>query len=199
LLEVARQCSIASPAVGVDIIFFDAEDWGKDGGGAEAEDSYALGTQYWTRQPHVPGYTASYGILLDMVGARDARFRQEGYSREVAGYVLEKVWSAAHTAGFGQYFLYEPGGWVTDDHVYVNRMGIPSIDIIGSDPVTGSGFGKHWHTHGDRMEGHRREYLTGGGADPPAGTLRFSRTLSGISTALVMAGVPRWRSARLGR
>ncbi|MBL7949317.1 MAG: M28 family peptidase, partial [Bacteroidia bacterium] len=88
LLEIARQLSMHPPSVGVDIIFFDEEDWGKAGGGREAEDSYALGTQYWTRQPHVPGYTASYGILLDMVGARGAKFRQEGYSREAAGYIV---------------------------------------------------------------------------------------------------------------
>ncbi|MBL7948961.1 MAG: M28 family peptidase, partial [Bacteroidia bacterium] len=111
-----------------------------------------LGTQYWTRQPHVPGYTASYGILLDMVGARGAKFRQEGYSREAAGYIVDKVWSTANANGFSDYFPYQPGGWVTDDHVYVNRMGIPSIDIIGSDPTAVSGFGKHWHTHRDSIE-----------------------------------------------
>lgn len=152
LLEIARQLSLHPPSVGVDIIFFDAEDWGKAGGGREAEDSYALGTQYWTRQPHVPGYTASYGILLDMVGARGAKFRQEGYSREAAGYIVDKVWSTANANGFSDYFPYQPGGWVTDDHVYVNRMGIPSIDIIGSDPTAVSGFGKHWHTHRDSIE-----------------------------------------------
>lgn len=152
LLEVARQLSLREPSVGIDIIFFDAEDWGKAGGGPASEDSYALGTQYWTKQPHQPGYTASYGILLDMVGARGAKFRQEGNSRDAAGFVLEKVWSAANASGFGNYFSYEPGGWVTDDHVYVNRMGIPSIDIIGSDPASNSGFGKHWHTHRDSID-----------------------------------------------
>ncbi|MFM2206370.1 MAG: hypothetical protein RL213_345 [Bacteroidota bacterium] len=151
LLEMARQFSIQAPAVGVDIAFFDAEDWGQKGGGMEAQDSYALGTQYWTRQPHVPGYVAEYGILLDMVGARNAQFRLEGNSNYSAPSVNMKIWDAAARLGYSNCFLKEQGGYVTDDHVYVIRYGIPSIDIIGSDPSTASGFGQHWHTHADDL------------------------------------------------
>jgi Zn-dependent M28 family amino/carboxypeptidase len=151
LLELARQFSAQAPSVGVDIAFFDAEDWGQKGGGMEAQDSYALGTQYWTRQPHVPGYVAEYGILLDMVGARNAQFRVEGNSNYSAPSVNMKVWDAAARLGYSNYFLKEQGGYVTDDHVYVIRYGIPSIDIIGSDASTGSGFGSHWHTHADDL------------------------------------------------
>ncbi|MFM2135086.1 MAG: hypothetical protein RL021_486 [Bacteroidota bacterium] len=151
LLELARQFALRQPSVGVDIALFDAEDWGKNGGGAEGLDSYGLGTQYWTRQPHVPGYTAEYGILLDMVGAVNAQFRMEGNSSQVAPGLNEKVWRTAARLGYSNYFLYEQGGYVTDDHVYVIRYGIPCIDIIGSDNVTATGFGRHWHTHADDL------------------------------------------------
>ncbi len=152
LMEVARQLKLNNPAIGVDIAFFDAEDWGKEGGGPGSEDSYALGTQYWAKKTHVNNYNAEYGILLDMVGAKNAQFRKEGLSRQAAGFVIDKVWSIAQRLGYSSYFLYEDGGWITDDHVYVNRMNIPAIDIINTLPGSAGGFASHWHTHKDNMD-----------------------------------------------
>jgi hypothetical protein len=152
LMELARIMHLQRPSIGIDFAFYDAEDWGKEGGGPESEDSYALGTQFWAKQTHIPGYTAKYGILLDMTGARNAQFRWEGNSRQYAGFVLDKVWSTAANNGYSQYFLSEDGGWVIDDHVYINKINIPSIDIIGSDITSRSGFPKHWHTHADNMD-----------------------------------------------
>lgn len=150
LIELARLFSQQNPTVGVDIALFDAEDWGAKGGGQE--DSYALGTQFWTRQPHVAGYSANYGILLDMVGSKNAQFRLEGFSKEQASSVADKVWSSAASLGYSMYFLREDGGYVTDDHYYVIKYGIPCIDIIHSDRTTRHGFGTHWHTHKDDLE-----------------------------------------------
>ncbi len=152
LLEIARQLSTQAPAIGIDLICFDAEDWGKKDGGEESEDSYALGTQFWANSPHIPGYIADYGILLDMVGAKGAQFRMEGFSKQHAQFVIDKVWKTASRLGYSDYFLYQESGYVTDDHVYVNRINIPSIDIIHSNPSTRSGFGSHWHTHRDNMD-----------------------------------------------
>ena len=152
LMEITRQLSIHKTDLGIDIIFFDAEDWGMKDGGPEAEDSYCLGAQYWIKKPHVKDYTADFGILLDMVGAYGATFRKEGLSRTKAGFVVDKVWQMATRLGYSGYFLYEDGGWVTDDHVYVNKINIPSIDIINSKPGTKSGFVPHWHTHKDNLE-----------------------------------------------
>ena len=152
LMEMARQYSVSKPKIGVDFAFFDAEDWGKEGGGPESEDSYALGTQYWAKNLHVKNYSANYGILLDMVGGKDAQFRFEGLSYNRARSVVEKVWQAANNLGYSNYFLNQDGGWVTDDHVYVNNIGIPSIDIIHSSPGSRSGFASHWHTHNDNLE-----------------------------------------------
>ncbi len=79
LLEVARQLSMKLPDVGVDIVLFDLEDWGppSDMQIAYNEGYWALGSQYWSQNPHKYGYTAAYGILLDMVGAEGAEFRRE--------------------------------------------------------------------------------------------------------------------------
>ena len=152
LMEIARLLKTNKVDLGIDIIFFDAEDYGKEGGGSEAEDSYALGTQYWTKNLHVPGYTANYGILLDMVGAKNAQFRFEGLSYERASSVVQNVWKTAESLGYSNYFLHQDGGWVTDDHVYVNNIGIPAIDIIHSDLTSRNGFPSHWHTHADNMD-----------------------------------------------
>lgn len=152
LMEIARQLQKNKPDIGIDLAFFDAEDWGKEGGGPGAEDSYALGTQYWAKNLHVNNYTADFGILLDMVGAAGAQFRKEGSSKTEAGFVVEKVWQMATRLGYSGYFIFEDGGWVTDDHVYVNKINIPSIDIINSVPGTKSGFAPHWHTHRDNMD-----------------------------------------------
>ena len=150
LLELARVLNKTKPSVGVDIIFFDAEDYGAASGN---EDSWCLGTQYWARNKHIPNYRARYGILLDMVGAPGATFYREQISDNYAKYVVDKVWSKAAELGYGQYFVDKPGGAVTDDHVYVNQLaGIPAIDIIQYNPYSMTGFADYWHTVSDTME-----------------------------------------------
>ena len=151
LLEMARLMSKNLPALGVDIIFLDSEDYGASGG--TNEDSWCLGTQYWAQHPHVAGYKARFGILLDMVGAPESVFYREQASDYYAGSVVSTVWSQAKSLGFGQYFKDEKGGSITDDHIYVNKLsGIPTIDIIHYDPNSGTGFGAYWHTTHDTMD-----------------------------------------------
>ncbi|MBP6609548.1 MAG: M28 family peptidase [Paludibacter sp.] len=155
LLEIARQLNLQKSNVGVDIIFFDAEDYGApQNATGNTEDSWCLGTQYWCENLHVANYTAKYGILLDMVGAPNATFFKEQYSMEYASDVVNKVWSAAQGLGFGNYFKNDPVGAITDDHYYVNKLaGIPSIDIIQyRNEGQQSGFGHYWHTINDTMD-----------------------------------------------
>jgi len=151
LLEVARQLSVTKPGLGIDIAFFDAEDWGAKNSNPENEDSYALGTQYWAKNPHVENYSANYGILLDMTGARNATFMMEGNSMQSASNIVRKIWDIANHAGYSGYFIYNEVGFITDDHVYVIQMrNIPSVDIINTTPE--GRFASHWHTHRDNMD-----------------------------------------------
>ena len=156
LLEVARQLQQQAPAIGIDIIFFDAEDYGIPYfyQGAYKNDTWCLGSQYWGRVPHVDGYNARYGILLDMVGGRGATFLKEGVSLQYAEPVVKKVWRAAKKLGLENYFVDEHGGYVNDDHVPVNEIArIPCIDIVNCD-LNGelSSFGDFWHTLDDNMD-----------------------------------------------
>lgn len=151
LLEVARQLSLTdSLTQGVDILFVDAEDAGlpQFEPGSD-EDSWCLGTQLWAREQAQKGYKAQYGILLDMVGDPAASFPREYFSDQYASGIVSKVWSTAASLGFTQYFRDQPGGGITDDHLFINRiLQIPCIDIIHHDPRTGS-FPKTWHTIND--------------------------------------------------
>ena len=155
LIELARQFSIKNPKVGVDIILFDAEDYGQpeNSNFPVMENSWCLGSQYWSKNPHKANYFAQYGILLDMVGAKEATFRHEQISFYYGSKILQKVWRKANRLGFGNHFVFKNANQILDDHYYVNTItGIPTIDIIEYDPKTESNFNKHWHTHKDDID-----------------------------------------------
>ena len=139
--------------MGIDIIFVDAEDYGthRAYNGPHKEEYWALGSQYWARNPHVQGCTARFGILLDMVGGKNPEFRYESLSHNVAPNVNEKVWKTANALGFGRYFAQKEGGFVTDDHTFINKYSkVPTIDIVPYYPE--GDFFEHWHTVKDDMD-----------------------------------------------
>ena len=167
LLEVARILSTnPKPGIGIDIIFFDGEDWGNDVSFQKPvplrdgwESWWCMGSQYWGKNPHQPNYSAYYGILLDMVGGKDAKFFVEGYSKQFAPSIVDKVWDTASELGYSNYFIRRDGGAITDDHYFVNKYrNIPMIDIIPTDPIDNS-FGAFHHTHDDNMDLISKETL----------------------------------------
>lgn len=154
LIEIARLLKKDEINIGVDIILFDAEDYGQPSFSTErfVPDSYCLGSQYWAKNPHISNYKAEFGILLDMVGAANAVFTHEGNSISYANSYLQKVWKIGHQLGYSAYFSYLQTPAITDDHLYVNTLAkIPMIDIIQYDKTTQSGFGYYWHTHQDNI------------------------------------------------
>ena len=108
--------------------------------------------QYFTKNSlYTPTERPIYGILLDMVGGRSARFYREYFSEQAAPWVNSKVWQAARTEGITR-FINESRGAVTDDHLFITQAGIPCIDIIEcSHPQTGT-FAPTWHTMADNLE-----------------------------------------------
>ncbi|MDD2512301.1 MAG: M28 family peptidase [Proteiniphilum sp.] len=162
LLEIARQLQQQLPEIGVDLIFFDLEDWGQPSFERQQTkgDWWCVGSRYWAKQPHVENYRAKYGILLDMVGAANATFMKEGYSLQYASGIVERVWSIARKLGYGNYFPVQQGGYITDDHLSVNEMKrAPSIDIINLKRDTRTGFAPYWHTLNDDMRNIDRNTL----------------------------------------
>lgn len=161
MLELARL--LASEGLenyGVDLMFFDAEDYGLPAWETQyqvnSEYTWALGTQYWTKNLHKEGYKAEFGILLDMVGAKNAVFKRESLSQESAGQLVTKIWKVAEELGHGTYFQNKMGGAITDDHCFVIRnLRIPCVDIINYD----EDFGDYWHTHNDNLDIISKETL----------------------------------------
>ena len=162
LLELARLCNEKLPQVGIDIFLTDAEDYGApaDWKGTHDEKWWALGTQMWCKQAAKEGYRAQYGILLDMVGSADATFYREYYSERYAGSFVNEIWQNAARLGYGDLFINQGGGGVTDDHVFVNRMlQIPCVDIIDTRTDTDGTFCPEWHTTYDTIDNISRETL----------------------------------------
>ncbi|MDD4777433.1 MAG: M28 family peptidase [Fermentimonas sp.] len=154
LLEIARQMQQNPLEIGIDIIFFDLEDWGQPSFSSDwvQGDWWCIGSKYWSEQPHIDDYKAKYGILLDMVGSANATFLKEGYSLQYASNVVDKIWSTAIKLGYTGYFLPQRGGYITDDHLPVNQHHrAPSVNIINLKQDTRTGFAPHWHTQRDDM------------------------------------------------
>jgi hypothetical protein len=149
MLELARVLKANPAAVGVDLVFFDAEDYGSP----STANSYCLGSQYFAVKPPIKENMPVFGINLDMVAAAGAQFHREGYSMEYASGTVMRVWSIAEELGYSQSFVQQNSNPITDDHFYVNSiLGIPTIDIIQHDPNSQTGFGTYWHTQNDNMK-----------------------------------------------
>jgi hypothetical protein len=157
LLEVGRiLASNPNYNVGVDIIFFDGEDYGDTA--ANKNETWCLGSQYWAKNRHKPNYSAYYGILLDMVGARGAQFSKEDFSLKYASGIVNNIWETGQRLGYSKYFLDFEDGAITDDHRFVNEIAkIPMADIIELHPV--EGFGDYHHTLKDNMQVIDKETL----------------------------------------
>ncbi len=160
LLEIARLLKEYPLAddMGVDLIFFDAEDQGEDDADKKTTLTWCIGSQYWTKNLHKKGYHAKYGILLDMVGAKNAVFTKENVSMAYAPSTMNAVWEIARSKGYHKYFSEEETPGVIDDHYFINEaLPIPTINIINKPP--GRRFGKHWHTHDDNLDNISKETL----------------------------------------
>ena len=160
MMEMARVMKThpTNENIGIDLIFFDLEDYGAPKWADESlhdDLAWGLGSQYWSKKPHIDGYKAYYGILLDMVGATNPRFPKEYYSQTNAAWVQNKVWRTARDMGYTDSFTNELGDPINDDHIYmIHYAGIPTIDLIhlvGDDDRT-SCFFPYWHTVNDNIE-----------------------------------------------
>lgn len=156
VMEIARVIASQElkPEVGIDIILFDGEDDGEPENASVTNNSqvwWCHGSQYWSKNKHIPNYSAFYGILVDLVGGKNARFYREGYSRKYASGIVSKVWGNAAQLGHSGTFIQQDSPEILDDHVFVNEWaGIPMIDIIEFSPEFG--FGHYHHTHQDNMD-----------------------------------------------
>jgi glutaminyl-peptide cyclotransferase len=144
LLEVARAMRESSPAVGVDLVFFDGEDLGKEGN----LDSWCLGSKYFTKNPPVK-LVYECAVNLDMIGDKNLTIPREQRSDRASHAVVDLVFSCARELGISQ-FVDHLGEEVYDDHVPLIDAGIRAIDLIDFNYPDESN--SYWHTTADTPE-----------------------------------------------
>jgi Zn-dependent M28 family amino/carboxypeptidase len=146
LLEIARQLGKSNPPIGIDIIFFDGEDSGREG----VPEDYILGSTYFAS--HMKGYRPYSVIIIDMIGEKDVEIKKEGYSRVVSADLLEEIYSIARRLNLSE-FSDEEGVSLIDDHLPFVKRGIPSVDLIDFDYP-------YWHTLEDTPDKCSKESLS---------------------------------------
>jgi glutaminyl-peptide cyclotransferase len=115
------------PNVGVDLLFTDGEDYGDFG---PPEVDVLVGAKYFAEHLPSPNYRPLFGVLWDMIGDRDLRIPQEGYSINQAPEVVQRVWDVAAELGYANVFVPEAGYSITDDHTPLLAAGLRVIDVI---------------------------------------------------------------------
>ena len=126
LLEIASLLSANKPKLGVDIVFFDAEDYGTE----ERLDMYCLGSQFFSR--NLGDYRPEFGILVDLIADKNLELYREGYSDRFAKEIVDLIWNRAKELNLKS-FRDSVKHWVLDDHIPLLRAGIPCVDIIDLD------------------------------------------------------------------
>jgi len=135
--------------IGIDIVFFDLEDYGNPGGDSE---TWCLGSQYWAKNFPATQKKPFEGILLDMVGDTNAVFPKEAISIRYHPVLVHTLWQIAQKAGYSNYFIDESTNEITDDHLFINLYAnIPCIDIIHYYPNK-SDFFEHHHKVSDDLK-----------------------------------------------
>jgi glutaminyl-peptide cyclotransferase len=139
LLHLAELMSSAPPPHGVDLLFVDGEDYGPG-----TQDMFMGSTYFAALMPRPLPWR--YGLLLDMVGDLDPRFPIEGYSADYAPLLAQEIWQVAHDLGFALFFPASVGSRVLDDHVPLNKAGLPTVDLIDFEYGPDNSL---WHTPQD--------------------------------------------------
>ena len=141
LMELAHIVKDLKINVGVDFVLFDGEEYifnpAPDG------DRYFFGSEHFaqTYQKDRPRYRYIAAVLLDMIGGKNARFPVEQNSFFRAGALVEELWTVARQQRCDA-FEYRQGPEVRDDHLALNKAGIPAVDIIDFEYA-------HWHRLSD--------------------------------------------------
>jgi hypothetical protein len=132
LMELAHHMKAMNPAVGVDFVFFDGEEYVFDTNPVGGDD-YFLGSEHFAREyaktKGTRKFTYEGALLFDLCHHADAELKVEAYSYQFASALVQRVWSIAQQTG-AKSFKYERGDEVRDDHLALNAVGIPAVDII---------------------------------------------------------------------
>jgi Peptidase family M28 len=158
LMELAHHMKALPLQVGVDFVLFDGEEYVFDGPNPtlSQRDQYFLGSSYFATeyQKKPPGHKYVAAVLQDMAAGKDARFPIEQNSQILAGPLTSSIWRLAGELNVKEFRPELSRYAVQDDHLALNRAGIPTTDIIDFDY-------KHWHRLTDLPDQCSPETMTG--------------------------------------
>ena len=118
------------PAVGVDLLFVDGEDYGS----FDANTDVLMGSTYFASHLPSPTYRPIFGVLWDMIGDKDLLIKKEQISVSQAPEVVARVWDTAKDLGHDDVFIDQVTPYpITDDHVPLLKGGLRVIDVIDLD------------------------------------------------------------------
>lgn len=141
LLGVADVLKRVPPAVGVDLLFVDGEDYGDF---TKSPADVLIGSRHYASH-RVAGPPPLYAVLFDLVADKDLQIYQEGNSLVGAPEVVELVWDTAKDLGYAGYFIASPRHTLIDDHLELQKSGIRAIDVVDFDYPA-------WHTPYDTID-----------------------------------------------
>jgi Zn-dependent M28 family amino/carboxypeptidase len=131
------------PAVGVDLLFVDGEDYGD----WNARTDVLIGSKYYAQHPVGP--RPRFAVLFDMVGDAMLQIPKESYSVTGAPEVVDLIWNTAARMGHQTIFLDQQGTAVTDDHIPLQEAGFKAIDLIDFNYGPDNSY---WHTPQDTFD-----------------------------------------------
>ncbi len=138
-MEMGNHIKEVPLKIGIDFVIFDGEEFINN----NKIDRFFIGSNYFADKYRQTKRNYQYlaGILLDLFAHPTAEFTVEANSHFSAGWLVEDVWREAKILNV-ESFIWKSGREIQDDHVPLNRVGIPTIDIIDLDY-------KHWHKLSD--------------------------------------------------
>jgi len=141
-LALARVLAERPPPVGVDVVLFDGEDFGRAG-----SDQYCRGSEHFAAHPPSFAKRVKAAVILDLVGDRDLGIYPEGLSRDFAPGLVDRFWASASAVGAQDVFLNGVKYRIRDDHEPLHRvLSIPAILVIDFD------YEGVFHTVEDRLD-----------------------------------------------
>ena len=133
LLELMNSLKNEKLHYGICFILFDLEDDGNlfyNNGNGLTETDWIQGSIAFVNDKILEKEKIKFGILLDMVGGYNAKFKYESLAYAYYPNIYDKIWEYAKSLEFGNYFIKEHYGIITDDHIPFLLEKIPFIDII---------------------------------------------------------------------
>lgn len=146
LLALAHRLKHSSQvSIGVDLAFFDGEELGS----YENADTFSAGSKafaQWVKDGNLHLPHPQKGIIIDMVGDKEWSFYPEPYSRASAPALIEEIWALARELNIPGFLPSNPDmPGITDDHVSLIRLGIPTILLLDDEYP-------YWHTTADTTD-----------------------------------------------